>query len=227
MQGFKQIYFFLTKGRNRALSKAEILGRLFYCGFNLVAVEEIDNKLYYIAQKVTAPRDDPDPSYGPFIKLSRVGMHKQMFKVYKVRTMHPYSEYLQEYIYRLGGRTIDGDGFQNDFRIAGWGKVLRKLWIDELPMLLNFARGDLKLVGVRPLSAHKLSLYNKDLQDFRSQFKPGLIPPFYVDLPKDLEGLQLSERKYLLKYQQHPFKTDIDYFCRAFWNIVFKKARSK
>jgi len=48
----KQFYFAITKGKNRDLSKVEILSELFSCGFNILALEEIDNKLYDIAQKV-------------------------------------------------------------------------------------------------------------------------------------------------------------------------------
>jgi len=223
----KKFYFAFTKGKNRALSKAEILGRLFYCGFNILALEEIDNKLYYIAQKVKEPKDDINPSYGPFIKMKRVGKDNEILNVYKFRTMHPYSEYLQHYVYKTGGGTIDGDGFKNDFRITGWGKFFRQLWIDELPMLINLFRGDLKLVGVRPLSLHKFSLYEQDLQELRVRSKPGLIPPFYADLPDTLEELQNSERNYLNKYFNSPNSTDIKYFFRSWWNIIVKKARSK
>jgi len=227
LQGFKQIYFFLSKGKNRALSKAEILGRLFYCGYNIIAIKEINSKLYYIAQKVADPKEDNSPSYGPLIKLNRVGKKNKVFEVYKLRTMHPYSEYLQDYVFKIGGGTIDGDGFKNDFRITGWGKIFRKIWFDELPMLINLFRGDIKMVGVRPLSLHKLSLYEITSQELRSRFKPGLIPPFYVDLPEDLESLQESEKKYLEKYEKSPFKTDLQYFCKAWWNIVVRRVRSK
>ena len=40
-----------------------------------------------------------NPTYGPFVKLKRVGREGQLIKVYKLRTMHPYAEYLQEYVY--------------------------------------------------------------------------------------------------------------------------------
>jgi len=223
----KWLYFAITKGKNRALSKAEILGRLFYCGFNVIALEEIENKLFFIAQKEGKPKEDTNPSYGLFIKMKRVGENSEIINVYKLRTMHPFSEYLQEYIYRTGGGTIDGDGFQNDFRITGWGKFFRKIWFDELPMLINLIRGDLKLVGVRPLSLHKFNLYDKELQNMRTKTKPGLIPPFYADLPETLKELQDSERKYLKNYFKHPFTTDIQYFFKAWWNIIVKRARSK
>ena len=80
--------------------------------------------------------------------------------------MHPYSEYLQEYIYE--NYKIQASGkFNNDIRVTTWGKIFRRLWIDELPQIANYFRGDLSLVGVRALSQHYFDLYPKDLQDLR------------------------------------------------------------
>ena len=226
LQGFKQIYFYLTKGNNRALSKAEILGRLFYCGFNIIAIDEFDNKLYFIAQKVSEPKEDINPSYGPFIKMKRVGKNNEILNIYKFRTMHPYSEYLQAFIYKEN-ELESGGKLKDDFRITSWGKFFRKWWIDELPQFINFFRGELSLVGVRALSFHYFSLYPKDLQELRTQFKPGLVPPYYVDLPNSFEEIIESERRYLLKRQKRPFSTQIEYFFKAWWNIIVRRARSK
>ena len=119
-----------------------------------------------------------------------------MIRVFKFRTMYPYSEYLQDYIYK-NYRLQEGGKFNHDIRINGTGRLMRKYWIDELPMLINLLKGDLKLVGVRPLSKQYMSLYDPDLQQMRFEFKPGLLPPFYADMPKTLPEIQESERKYL------------------------------
>ena len=139
--------------------------------------------------------------------------------------MHPYSEYIQDFVYNLNG-SGNGDKITNDFRVASWGKFLRKYWLDELPMLFNLIRGDIKIVGVRPLSCAKFSLYPSDIQQLRTSSKPGLIPPFYSDLPKTFKELLESERKYLLLYKKNPIKTDINYFFSCVNNIIFKGARS-
>ena len=98
--------------------------------------------------------------------------------------------------------------------------------MDEFPMLINFFKGNMKLVGVRPLSRHYFDLYNKSLQDRRIKYKPGLIPPFYADLPSDLDAIQESETRYLDKYDKHPILTDFTYFWKSVWNILFRYARS-
>jgi len=116
---------------------------------------------------------------------------------------------------------------KDDFRMTGWGKVFRKLWIDELPQIINWFRGEVSLVGVRALSQHFFDLYPEDMQKLRVQFKPGLVPPYYADMPKNFEEILESERCYLLRKKEKPFTTDIIYFCKAFYNIIFRHARSR
>lgn len=115
----------------------------------------------------------------------------------------------------------------NDYRISTAGRILRKFWLDELPMIINLLKGDLKLVGVRPLSRHYFSLYSRELQELRSKHCPELIPPYYADMPKTLDEIMASEINYLNAYDKQPFLTDIRYFFKAFYNILIKKARSK
>ncbi|MFD2568101.1 sugar transferase [Pseudotenacibaculum haliotis] len=221
----KKIYFYLTKGKGRVVSRAETYGRLYSCGFEIVDEKSINNYLYFVAKKVKEPSFDTDPTYGPIIKLKRVGKNGEKFNVYKLRTMHPFSEYLQEYVYKKNNLQ-EGGKIKDDFRISPEGRVLRKFWIDELPMLVNILKGDMKIVGVRPLSPHFYSLYDKELQEKRIQNKPGFIPPFYVDLPKTMDEIMDSEKKYLDAYKKAPFKTDLKYFFLAFKNVLFRGARS-
>ena len=94
-------------------------------------------------------------------------------------------------------------------------------------MIYNFLKGDLKLVGVRPLSEIFFSTYPEDLKKLRIKHKPGLIPPYYVDLPGSIEEVWESERQYLEKYEKNPLKTDIVYIFKALNNIVFHQARSQ
>jgi lipopolysaccharide/colanic/teichoic acid biosynthesis glycosyltransferase len=85
----------------------------------------------------------------------------------------------------------------------------------------------MKLVGVRPLSKQYFELYNEELQKRRIKYKPGLIPPFYADMPSNLDEIQLSETRYLDSYEKHPFLTDFRYFWKSWWNILFRNARSR
>ncbi len=220
------LYFLLTRGQNRVITRAETLGRLISCGFRIVDEEYIGSLCYITAEKIKMPAYDPDPSYGPLIRLKRVGQDGEVIRVYKMRTMHPYAEYLQDYIYEHYDLD-EGGKFNDDFRVTTQGKMMRKLWIDELPMLINWLKGEMKFVGVRPISRQYFDLYSVDHRRLRMKHKPGLVPPYYADMPTTLQEIEASEHRYLLAYEQKPFLTDWRYFWKAMYNIVFKKARSK
>jgi lipopolysaccharide/colanic/teichoic acid biosynthesis glycosyltransferase len=104
---------------------------------------------------------------------------------------------------------------------------MRKFWIDEFPMFYNLLKRDMKLVGVRPLSKQYFNLYSEELRKKRIKHKPGLLPPFYADMPKTLEEIQASEMKYLTECENiGTFRTDTKYFFLILKNILFHKARS-
>ena len=222
---FKKIYFSITRGHNRVLSKAEILGRLISCGFEIVEYFEHSNLFYVISKKNTEPDYNLNPSYSPVFKMKRIGFQGKIIRVYKLRTMYPYSEYLQDLIIKENKLAKSGKVL-NDYRITTWGRFCRKFWIDELPMILNFLRGDLNIVGVRPLSIVYFKKYPKDIQDMRLKIKPGLIPPYYADMPKNFDEILESEKRYLKSKFKNPLLTDIKYFYMSFVNIIFKGARS-
>ncbi len=227
LQGFNSIYYVLTKGERRVLTRVEVLGRLYRAGFDVVYERVLNGEFSVVAKKIQEPIRHDKPSNGPLIRLKRNGKNGKVIGVYKFRTMHAYSEYLQPYMYKTEGLAKDGGRYGNDYRINKTGAFMRKVFIDELPMLINWLKGDLKLVGVRPLSNHYFSLYTKEFQELRLKVKPGLIPPFYVDKPKSIEEKQESERRYIEAYLKNPISTDWNYFWRIFNSIFFKGTRSE
>jgi lipopolysaccharide/colanic/teichoic acid biosynthesis glycosyltransferase len=219
------LYILLTRDLNKVYSRAEALGRLSRAGFMINQESFIGDNLFIEAIRIGESIAMNGINYGPLIALPRIGKNGDIIKVYKLRTMHPYSEYIQDYVYKQYDLQ-DGGKFRDDFRITSWGAASRKIWLDELPMLINLFKGNMKFVGVRPLSRHYYELYNKELQKRRIKYKPGLIPPFYADMPTDLDAIQESENRYLDSYDKHPFLTDFKYFWKSIWNIMFKHARS-
>jgi len=207
-------------------SKDEVFGRLNFSGYKITAENMIGNTLYFVAQKLNTISTEETPSYSPIIKLKRVGLDGKIITVYKFRTMYPYSEFIQKDLFE--NHSLDSYGkFKDDFRITSWGRLFRKLWIDELPQLFNWIRGDVTLIGVRALSEHYFSLYHKELQDLRMKIKPGLVPPYYADLPSTFDEILASEEKYIRKKLKSPFITDMNYFLRVLSNIIFRGARSR
>jgi lipopolysaccharide/colanic/teichoic acid biosynthesis glycosyltransferase len=226
MWGLKKIYFLFTRGRNRLLSKAEVLGRLVSCGFEIINYESFDGLMYVVSKKVKEPEFNMNVSYGPLFKMQRMGKNGKIIGVYKFRTMHPYAEYLQDYVIKMSGYAESGKP-ANDFRLTPWGGVLRKYWLDELPQLINVLKGDMKLVGVRPVSKRYFEEIPQDLRELRLKQKPGCIPP-YVSLNRkgSVEEAIKAEREYLLEKEKHPYTTDTRYFFSALFNIIFRNKRS-
>ena len=222
-----RLYYDLNKGRKRMLSKTEVLGRLYYCGFEVDEIVQMGHIEYIFAHRHSQPYPQEQVKiYGPLIKLPRVSKDKKIVYFYKMRTMHPYAEYIQNYVFdKRGGMNI-ADKSDDDWRITSWGRIMRKYWLDELPMIINFLKRDVKLVGVRPLSRAMFEQYPKELQDKRTRCKPGLIPPFYIDHPKTFDELYASENKYLDEYFCHPFWTDVKYFFMTIHSILFKRVHS-
>lgn len=221
----RHITQYLTKGKNRVMSKAEIFGRIHACGFYIINHHLNKFNTEIQAKKVQDVKEVPNNAYGIFMYLKRVGYQEKRFNVLKLRTMYCYSDFIQEVVYNQNSVAVGGK-IKNDFRITKWGRFLRRFWIDELPMIYNWIKGDMKFVGVRPLSEHYFSLYPADMQKLRTSCKPGLVPPFYADMPKTFEEIIESEKKYLEAYFKNPFCTDLKYFLLAMKNIILKQARS-
>ena len=221
----REIYFAFSKEKDRALSLAEGLGRLVYCGFKILDLAAVDDVVYFAAARNGLFKPVNKFFYSPVFKMKRIGKDGKNIYVYKLRTMYPYSEFIQDFVYNHNNLELGGK-FKDDFRVPVWGKLFRKIWVDELPMLINWLKRDLKLVGVRPISEHYLSLYSRDHQERRKNFKPGLIPPFYADLPKTIDEIELSEKRYLDAYEKNPFKTDVKYCLKVLSNILIKHKRS-
>ena len=220
-------YFWVTKGQNRTYHRVELLGRMYRAGFEVIDERFHRGEYYILGRKFRAPIWDDDPTCGPLVKLNRVGYHGKMIGVYKFRTMYSYSEYIQEYVYQH--RRLDKTGkFYHDYRVNAIGAFLRKTWLDELPMVVNMLKGEMKLVGVRPLSQQFFNLYTPEMQELRIKTKPGLLPPLYYEKeqPETLEGIQESERRYIESYLKHPFVTDWKYFWGIVGNILLKRKHS-
>jgi hypothetical protein len=221
----KGIYNLFFSKRKHVLSKAEALGRLSYAGFEIIGHELINNRFYFSVIKVTQPKFDKKPSGGLLFKMPRISKGGKIIGVYKIRTMHPYSEYLQDYVVKMNGYNVVGKP-NKDFRLTHWGKILRKLHLDELPQLLNVLKGELNIVGVRPISNFGFQALPADLQKDRIKYKPGCIPP-NVSLGKTgFEGVIAAERQYLAERGKRGSIVHFKYFWMAMRNLLKRKNTS-
>ena len=115
-----------------------------------------------------------DSSGLAFFPQERVGLNKHRFRMFKFRTMVADAEQLQA---RLESQNeVSGPVFKikRDPRITRLGKFLRKTSIDELPQLINVLKGDMSLVGPRPLPVRDYEGFDKDWQRRRFSVRPGI-----------------------------------------------------
>lgn len=127
-----------------------------------------------IAIKLTSPG-------AVFFTQERVGFNKRVFRLYKFRTMVAGADKLQSKLEDLN--EMDGPVFkiQNDPRITKIGRWLRKMSIDELPQLFDVLKGDMSLVGPRPLPIRDYKGFNQDWQRRRFSVLPGITCTWQVN----------------------------------------------
>ncbi len=114
-------------------------------------------------------------SEGPALfSQERIGLNKRRFRLYKFRSMVPNAEKLQAQLETQN--EAEGPVFKitDDPRITRVGKLLRKTSIDELPQLFNVLKGDMSLVGPRPLPVRDYTGFNHDWQRRRFSVRPGI-----------------------------------------------------
>jgi exopolysaccharide biosynthesis polyprenyl glycosylphosphotransferase len=114
-------------------------------------------------------------SKGPiFFRQERLGLNKRRFYIYKFRTMVPDAENLISTLEDMN--EVSGPVFKikDDPRITGIGKFLRRTSVDELPQLFNILKGEMSLVGPRPLPKRDYDGFSEDWQRRRFSVRPGI-----------------------------------------------------
>jgi exopolysaccharide biosynthesis polyprenyl glycosylphosphotransferase len=125
----------------------------------------------FLITAILIRRDSPGSI---FFAQERVGINKRRFRMFKLRTMTMNAEKMQA---ELENRNeVDGPVFKirDDPRVTRFGKFLRKTSIDELPQLYNVLKGDMSLVGPRPLPVRDYQGFTQDPQRRRFSVRPGI-----------------------------------------------------
>jgi len=116
------------------------------------------------------------PAAPAFFSQLRAGRYGRPFRMWKFRTMAPNAEELLDQVKQQHGNEMDGPVFklERDPRVFPFGEWLRKLSIDELPQLLNVVKGDMSLVGPRPLPLYEVEAFSEITHRRRLSVKPGI-----------------------------------------------------
>jgi lipopolysaccharide/colanic/teichoic acid biosynthesis glycosyltransferase len=130
-------------------------------------------------------------SPGPVLfRQQRAGLNGQPFTMLKFRTMVTNAEQLKQELAALN--EMSGPVFKvtNDPRITPIGRFLRKWSIDELPQLLNVLRGEMSLVGPRPLPVDEVRRFDDPAHRRRLSVKPGLTCLWQVSGRNDVKDFK-------------------------------------
>lgn len=141
-------------------------------------------------------------------KQVRPGYHGKAFNIYKFRTM-------------LNTTDVNGNLLPNEERRHPVGNLIRKTSLDELPQLINVVKGDISLVGPRPLLMDYLPLYN-EFQRKRMNVKPGITGWAQINGRNTISW----EKKFELDVwyvENQSFKLDMFILYKTIQNVVKRK----
>ena len=158
-----------------------------------------------------------------FFKQKRIGKRGRIFKVYKFRTMKKNAEKILKSDAKLYKKYVDNDYKlhpKDDPRILKFGNFLRNSSIDEIPQFINVIKGDMSIVGPRPIVPEEIERYGEHSQEFLS-VKPGITGLWQVC---GRSNISYPDRKYLdlIYIQKKNFFLDLKIIFRTII-VVIKK----
>lgn len=161
---------------------ARVGKRLLDLGLSLLLLPLL---LPFIALTWAATKAQGGPG---FYAHRRIGQHGRAFRCYKIRTMHPDSERILHQHLRTNPQAAEewarNRKLRHDPRVTRLGRFLRRTSLDELPQILNVLRGEMSLVGPRPITAEELDYYAPAPSAYLEQ-KPGITGPWQVHGRRD------------------------------------------
>ncbi len=188
--------------------------RFFDLFFSLLAVIVLSPLFLLIAVLLLATGE-----HEVFYLQNRVGKGKKLFKVIKFITMLKNAE-------RMEGGEITR---KNDPRVLPLGKFLRKTKINELPQLFNIIRGDMSVVGPRPLVPSQFGMYPEEIQERLATIKPGLSGIGSIVFRDEERLMSYSERGYDECFEKvvTPYKGELEAWytenrtLRNYFKVIF------
>lgn len=166
---------------------------------------------------------------GPiFFRHQRLGKDGKAFPCYKFRTMVPDAKERLERLLEtdLASRKewTECQKLKKDPRITATGEFLRKTSLDELPQLVNVLRGEMALVGPRPIIAAEICHYGEKFADYAS-VRPGISGLWQVSGRSDIgysERVQLDVRY----VRERSFRIDIKIMFKTIWVVLLRRGAS-
>ena len=125
-------------------------------------------------------------------RQQRAGLYGKPFNIYKFRTMIPDAEAKLAQIKEEHGNEMEGPTFklEGDPRVFPFGRFLRKYSIDELPQVINVLKGEMSLVGPRPLPVHEIEAIDDSAHRRRLSMKPGITCLWQISGRSDITSFE-------------------------------------
>lgn len=165
-------------------------------------------------------------SPGPSIYTSeRIGKNGDKFKIYKLRTMWlNASERLETLLHTDENLRVEWERDQKlkkDPRVTSVGRILRSLSLDELPQIFNVLKGEMSLVGPRPIFQEQIEKYGVYFRDYK-KVRPGLTGLWQVSGRNNLSYLERVELDTI--YIRHlSFANDLKILFKTFGVVLLRK----
>ncbi len=165
---------------------------------------------------------------GPiFFKQKRVGLGGKPFYVIKFRTMYPDAEKrLKELLEKDPSAKEEWEKtwkLKKDPRITPIGKFLRKTSLDELPQFFNVLKGEMSVVGPRPVVEEELKKFYKDKAKYYISVKPGITGYWQVEGRSDIEDYKKRVEMDVWYVKNQSFWLDLKIILKTIWVMLTGK----
>ncbi len=162
-----------------------------------------------------------------FFGHNRVGYKGRLFKVLKFRSMYPDAEERLKKILEEDPKAREEwertFKLKNDPRVTPIGKILRKTSLDELPQFFNVLKGDMSVVGPRPVVKEELKKYYKDKAKYYLSVKPGVTGYWQVEGRSDVGNYEERINMDVWYVQNQSFFLDIKIILKTIWVMLTGK----
>ncbi len=164
-----------------------------------------------------------DPKGPIFYRQQRSGLYGRPFGMWKFRSMYADAEQRLEEVKKQYGNEMEGPVFKltNDPRIFRFGHIIRKLSIDELPQLINIIKGDMSIVGPRPLPVYETAMFPEISNRRRLSVKPGLTCYWQIEGRSDSTDFNTIIEKDLRYIDNWSLWLDFTLFLRTIPAVLF------
>lgn len=162
-------------------------------------------------------------SKGPvFFKHTRIGKNGKIIKIYKFRSMvNNAEELIKNFTPEQMKEYKENYKLSNDPRITRVGKILRRASLDELPQLINIIKGDLSIIGPRPVVQEELKKYGDNAGKFLS-ITPGLTG-YWAANGRSCTSYQQRMEMELFYVENVSLKLDLQIFLKTFEAVINRR----